>query len=311
MRDAELRDLAAQEERHWWFRARRRILARVLDEVRWESAPRAVIDLGCGAGIDLERLPFADALRVGMDRDREPLRAARARAELRKSARTREGAVNDGVAREQAPRRCALTAGCAPHFVLGDGARLPLGGGRFDLGLALDVLEHVEDDAGALAEARRVLRPGGRLVVTAPACPWLWSEHDVALGHRRRYRHRDLLAKIEAAGFDVERETYFNALLFPLAATYRLMRRGWRGRAEAGAAARGEGSVGGSASLDAASAGQGPPGRDGSGGAVSDTRRIGNRGGWLLERVFGLESRWLARHRLPFGLSLLVVARRR
>jgi len=289
MRDEELRDLAAQEERHWWFRARRRILARVLGGVRWERAPRAVIDLGCGAGIDLERLPFADALRVGVDSGREPLRAARAR----------EGAA---------------------FLVRGDGARLPLGGERFDLALALDVLEHVDDDGAALAEARRVLRSGGCLLVTAPACPWLWSEHDVALGHRRRYRQRDLLAKIEAAGFDVERESYFNTLLFPLAAAYRLLR-SWRarllpewGRGAAEAPGRsvrgGPTAAAGAPSAGWPAAGPGVSGSDG-GKAVSDTRRLGHRAGGLLERVFGLESRWLGRHRLPFGLSLLVVARRR
>ena len=88
---------------------------------------------------------------------------------------------------------------------------LPFDDGAFDLVLATDVLEHVDDDVAALRELRRVAAPGAVLLVTVPAHPRLWSAHDVALHHRRRYRRAELLARLRAAGWDPVVVTWWNA----------------------------------------------------------------------------------------------------
>ena len=92
---------------------------------------------------------------------------------------------------------------------------IPLEPGRWDAVCLFDVLEHLDDEAGALAACRRLLAPGGLLFVTVPAYAWLWSRHDELLGHRRRYTARALRQVAERAGFAVERLTYFNTLLAP------------------------------------------------------------------------------------------------
>ncbi len=277
MRAEELEDLIRQEERHWWFRGRRRILGAVLAGLGAERPAACVVDLGCGAAYELEALAPASARCVGIDRSGAALRAARARL---------GGSGSGGGSGAGPPARFL--------FSRADAGKVPLRGGCAGLVLALDVLEHLEQDAEALAEARRILEPGGLLLATVPAWPALWSEHDVALEHRRRYQRRELGARVEAAGFRIERQTYFNTLLFVPAVIYRLAHRWARGLPEA--------------------AGAGPGAGRGSGAArvpVSDTRRLGNGCGALLGRILAAERLWIGRGlRLPFGLSLLVAARR-
>jgi SAM-dependent methyltransferase len=94
--------------------------------------------------------------------------------------------------------------------------------GLFDVITLFDVIEHVEDDLAGLRAVRELLRPGGLLVVTVPALMLLWSDHDVANHHFRRYDKRQLSALIERAGFSVDRLTYFTSLLFPFVALQRL-----------------------------------------------------------------------------------------
>lgn len=145
--------------------------------------------------------------------------------------------------------------------------------GWADLVLVLDVLEHLDDEAGALRTAWRALRPGGRLVVTVPAFAWLWSAHDVALGHRRRYRAGTLRAVVAEAGFSVEHVSYFNTLLFPAV----VLARSWK-------RLRGDRS--------------------------HDLRRPRPALNRLLAFAFGLERFVVPRWRLPFGVSILLVCRR-
>src|SRR5207247_1080807 len=97
--------------------------------------------------------------------------------------------------------------------------------GWADAVLLLDVIEHLDDDVAALETARRALRPGGLLVITVPAYRWLWSGHDVALGHRRRYSARGLARLVERAGLHVVHASYFNTLLFPAVALTRAWKR--------------------------------------------------------------------------------------
>jgi len=105
-------------------------------------------------------------------------------------------------------------------------ARLPeldgLESGAYDLVTALDVIEHVEDDRAALQGLARCLKPGGRILVTVPAFPFLWSAHDVANHHHRRYTRATLKAAVEQAGLKLEFMGWFNSLLFPLAVADRM-----------------------------------------------------------------------------------------
>jgi SAM-dependent methyltransferase len=268
----EIAALQAQEESHWWFRARRRILAALLEPLVRSHPPPRVVDLGCGAGVDLERLPLGSALRVGV----EPGPLARSR-DAASVVAAPEAAVGFGAAR----REPAPAAPVRVLFVRGRAEATPLSAGRFDLVLALDVLEHLDDDAAALAEAARLLRPGGHLLITVPAGPALWSEHDEALGHRRRYRRAGLARLVEGSGLQIERLSHFNTLLLIPAVFYRLGREVLLRRHSARLRRR---------------------------RPVSDTIRLGNFAGAILLRLLAAERLWLRRFDLPLGVSILCLA---
>jgi SAM-dependent methyltransferase len=107
----------------------------------------------------------------------------------------------------------------------GDALHLPFPEGTFDLVSALDVFEHLEDDIAGFAEVRRVLRPGGYILAAVPAFRFLWSEHDEALGHRRRYVASEVYQKLNRAGFHVVKATYAVTFVFPAILAFRV----WRG----------------------------------------------------------------------------------
>jgi 2-polyprenyl-3-methyl-5-hydroxy-6-metoxy-1,4-benzoquinol methylase len=88
-----------------------------------------------------------------------------------------------------------------------------------------DVLEHLDDEAVAMDIVKRALKPGGHLIVTVPAFRWLWSKHDDVSQHKRRYVRKELEAVLTKAGFTIEKLTYFNAYLFPLAVARRIGRK--------------------------------------------------------------------------------------
>jgi SAM-dependent methyltransferase len=230
------------EETHWWFVVRRRI---VLDAAA-PTAPRPwhhILEVGCGTGGTMRalRTRFPDAAVKGI----EPVEAA---------------------ARLAAGKGCDVESGTFEH--------LPIESSSVDLILALDVLEHLADDGLGLAEAFRVLRPGGRLIATVPALPSQWSVHDELNAHFRRYTREGLVAAARGAGFGVRRVTYFNSLLLPLAGLER-------------------------AAVRLLSLPRSP--------AVALPPRPLNA---VLRTVFGLERPILARTDLPLGLSLLLVATR-
>jgi SAM-dependent methyltransferase len=102
---------------------------------------------------------------------------------------------------------------------------MPFDDGSFDLSVSFDVIEHLEDDVGALRELRRVTKPGGALLVTVPAYQWLWSGHDEINHHHRRYNRRTLLAAAVGAGWQQERSAHFNSLLLPVAIMLRALER--------------------------------------------------------------------------------------
>jgi SAM-dependent methyltransferase len=108
---------------------------------------------------------------------------------------------------------------------LGEAANLPFGDGSFDLVTALDVVEHLDDDVAAFREMKRVLRPGGQILVTVPAHRFLWGDQDEVNMHKRRYTARELRQRLVESGFDVVRISYMNAVLFAPIAAARLLRR--------------------------------------------------------------------------------------
>ena len=180
------------EDFYWWFVGRRRILKRLLGKSPIGHRSLPVLDVGCGSGrllLDLQRGAFA----VGLDLSGEALSLARGR-------------------------------GCR-WLVRGDAQRLPIKTGSVGLITALDLLEHLDDDEGALREMHRALAPGGRLFLTVPALKFLWSEHDEALQHRRRYSMAELREKVERAGFEIERLTYAIFFLFLPTLLFRLVQR--------------------------------------------------------------------------------------
>lgn len=233
--------LAEHEEWYWWHRARELIVHRVLR--RHAPADARILDIGCGTGATSASLrPFGSVL--GLDIGSEAL------------VRAREH--NLPVARSHA-------------------AQLPVPPGAFDVVVALDLLEHLEDDVAAAGEIRGALTPGGLLLATVPAYPFLWSNHDIALGHRRRYGRRQLLDVLERAGFEVELCSYVMSAILPAAMAVRLAERLRPG-----------------AQRPAAS------------GYLPVPALLNS----LLTHLVGLDGyllRWL---NLPFGLSVLALARR-
>jgi len=175
--------LYRSEATHWWLAARRNI---VLDSIRQSYPGRHdlhFLDAGCGTGLMLqELLPLGTA--EGVDISDEALQFCR-----------RRGLENVRNA---------------------DLLDLPFAAERFDVVTALDVLEHLDDDAGALREFGRVLKPGGRVFVFAPAHRWLWSLQDEVSHHKRRYIARTLRDAVSRAGLVIERLTYVSTLLLPV-----------------------------------------------------------------------------------------------
>ncbi len=179
------------EDRHWWYRGRRTVLERVLDGLAL-GEPIRILDAGCGSGRNMVEL-------------------------------ARRGTVT-GVELSQPSVEKARERGCG-EVVEGSVLEMPFPDASFDLAVSLDVIEHLEDDLGALRELRRVVAPGGRLLVTVPAYGWLWSGHDEINHHQRRYTMRSLRTVAEQAGWREERTSYFNSLLLPVAIVLRVLDR--------------------------------------------------------------------------------------
>ncbi len=194
MEKSEYTTLAAVELHHWWYRGMRAINAALLKSPYAERHDLRVLDAGCGTGGDARWLMRYGTV-VGMDY------AAEAAA----------------LVLERLPGR----------FVRGSVLELPFIDASFDLVTSFDVLYHagVPDEAVALAEVRRVLRPGGRLLLRLPAYAWLRSRHDRQVHTRRRYTAAEATALLHTAGFVVERMTYGLTLLFPPVAVARLLER--------------------------------------------------------------------------------------
>ncbi len=169
------------EDRHWWFVARRNLICAALKRFCTTENP-LTLDMGCGTGGTLDRLrEFAQP--VGLDLEPLALSLCRERGH--------------------------------GNLVLASATALPFAEGTFDAAIALDVLEHIPDDKLAARELARALKPGGVAVVTVPAYQSLWSGHDVALMHQRRYRAEEVRRLLEGAGLQIVQLSYTVSALLP------------------------------------------------------------------------------------------------
>jgi SAM-dependent methyltransferase len=186
--------LAALEEGSFWFRGRNDIILWALE--RYASGARSMLEIGCGTGYVLD----------GVHR-------AHPEMQLVGSELLEEGLVH---ARRRLPD---------VELVQMDARQMPYEA-EFDVIGAFDVLEHIDDDTGVLAEVVRALRPGGILLVTVPQHPWMWSPADDYAHHVRRYTRRELRAKLAGAGLTLRRTTSFVSILLPAMAASRVLQRG-------------------------------------------------------------------------------------
>ena len=182
--------MAELDQRHWWYRARREVLAALIRRVVHPPKGAAILELGCGTGHNLAMLgEFGDVDALELDEE------ARSLAEHRLGRKVMSSPLPElSEVRER----------------------------HYDLVGAFDVIEHIDDDRAALGSIASRLKPGGKLVVTVPAHQWMWSAHDVVNHHKRRYSKRKLRALIESSPLQLDRIGYFNSLLFPVAIAERM-----------------------------------------------------------------------------------------
>ncbi len=181
MNTAEFDRMFAVEETHWWYRGRRELVRSGLLRFAPPQRPLEILDLASATGMSFRFLADFGRIR-GIDISDETIRLCRQR----------------GITR----------------LVKGDAMALPFAQGSFDVVLALDAFEHFDDDIAAMAETFRVLRPGGVLIATVPAFMSLWSPHDDAYQHRRRYRRGQFRGRLTGVGYVAERVSYSSMTLF-------------------------------------------------------------------------------------------------
>ncbi len=230
--------MAAIDQLHWWYRARREILSDLIRRKIALPPDARILEVGCGTGHNLEMLG-------GFGRV--------------------EAIEVDAAAREIASQRLGGAVMASPL------PELPgVPDGRYDLIAILDVIEHIDEDVAGLAALASKLKPGGRILITVPAFPWMWSAHDVVNHHKRRYTRGSLKALVGEAGLKLDFISWFNSLLFPLAAAARLA-----GRL--------------------------------TGKEDSDDTLPPRPVNWLFEKLFGLERYGLGRLPFPPGVSLVAI----
>lgn len=183
------------EDKHWWFVGRRAILESFMERIEnglgRKDSDLKILDVGCGTGANLEMLAqFGDS--EGVDVSDDALEFCR-----KKGLKVHKGLAE----------------------------KLPFGDESFDVVTALDVVEHLDDDVAGLKEMHRVLKTGGRSLIFVPAFMWLWGVQDDISNHRIRYTKKQIVERLERAGFKINRATYANISFFaPILAGRTLMK---------------------------------------------------------------------------------------
>jgi 2-polyprenyl-3-methyl-5-hydroxy-6-metoxy-1,4-benzoquinol methylase len=236
-------ELYQMEEKHWWFVARRKIILDIFRRFVPTTNTIKILDIGCGTGLMLQVLnQYGEVSGI----DSSPLAI--------EYARKRTNNV--------------IQLGVLPN-------NIPYTGTTFDVVTAFDVLEHIENDVEAISTISKLLKDSGIFICTVPAYQFLWSSHDEAHHHYRRYTKNSLQKKLLSAGFKMIKITYYNFFLFPLIALIRLLKRIQR-----------PSSIG------------------------SDTQMPHSLLNKILIKIFSSEKYFLRWANLPFGVSLLSVSRK-
>lgn len=193
MQDSAYDAMQQMQSSHWWWRGMFHLYHVALQKfLKPTSQPRRVIDIGCGFGANLPVLnPIGEV--VGVDVSLEALRAI--------------------------PERPRL------GLVVATADALPFKAGTFDVVALLAVIEHVEDDQRVVAETYRIAKPGALQILLTSAFMQLWSHHDVANEHKRRYLASQLNQLLQRAGWDVRQTSYVNSVIFPGVALIRWLQR--------------------------------------------------------------------------------------
>jgi SAM-dependent methyltransferase len=233
--------MAQLDSRHWWFTARRRILDGIIERIVRPPKDARILELGAGTGHNLAMLSRFGSV---------------------------EASELDPIARELASERLGkpVVEAALPDLSM-------FLDNSYDLVALLDVLEHVPDDKSSLASIFKLLKPGAALLLTVPINPWMWSAHDAAHHHHRRYRKNEIRGLALDAGYAIDMISPFNSLLFPPIAAVRLA-----------------GKLTGKDDSD-----------DAMPSAPVNT---------ILDMVFGFERSLIGRVPMPFGVSLVAVLRR-
>jgi len=243
LQDKEIIQLSEFEDDYWWNKGRREILCDLIYEQINNAKNLEILDVGCGpGGTSTAFLQFGNV--TGTDFSSLALKFAK----------------NKGLT----------------NVVRSSSTSIPFRSEKFDIITVLDVIEHVQDDKSVLKEIWRLLKPNGLIVVTVPAFQFLWSQHDVASSHVRRYNKATITKVLKDSQFKIIRSSYFVSFLFPFVATYRLLTK-YRIKKE-----------------------------NTKGDLVKFPQPINN----FFEKIMLLEKKLLKKTNLPFGLSIVCIAKK-
>jgi SAM-dependent methyltransferase len=241
MEESKYIEMARIQSDHWWFRGRRTIFCSILADINLRDNA-TILEVGCGTGANLAVLKqFGNVYGIEMND------FSRLHAEKLSGVQIEYGRLPDEI---------------------------PFAGKQFDLICLFDVLEHVKQDTAALNALGDRLSETGKIVITVPATKWLYGGHDKMLHHFRRYSKSELNRKIGEAGLSIDRSSYFNSLLFPIAVAAR--------------------------ALDIVKFNGSSTGMNIPAGFIND----------LFYKIFTSEKRMIKKSLYPFGLSLIAVARK-